>query len=99
MGLCGSAPAILLLYPFVESKDDDVDDGLRTNQALFKCQVRVRLGSSGLGGLLRFRMIIYDAFDWAQLNPDESSELIRLIPKIYGRVRMSLTRAHAHERT
>ena len=38
MDLCGSAGTIPLLYPFVESKDDDVDDGLHTNQALFKCE-------------------------------------------------------------
>ena len=37
MDLCGSALASPFLYPFVESKDDDVDDGLRQNQAQFKC--------------------------------------------------------------
>ena len=35
MDLCGSA--IPFMYPFVESKDKDVDNGQRTNQALFKC--------------------------------------------------------------
>ena len=45
-----------------------------------KCQVSI--GSSGcIGGLLLFAD---DAFDSAQLNPDESSQLIHLIRENYG---------------
>ena len=47
-------------------------------------------------GLIRIRTPPFsdEAFDWAQLNPDESSEFIQLIRKKYGWVRMTLTRAH-----
>ena len=55
------------------------------NLGLFVTHVRVpcrsRARSIGLFRIRRTHPFSDDAFDWAQLNLDESSELIRLIRK------------------
>ena len=75
------------------------DHGFLVAQSWTKSDANRVLGARSTG-LIRIRTppLLYDTFDWAQLNPDESSELIHLIRKSYVRVRMSLTRAHTHER-
>ena len=64
------------------------DHGFLVAQSWTKSDANRVLGARSIG-LIRIRRtpaLSYDAFDWAQLNPDESSELIHVSRK---KLRMS----------
>ena len=70
-----------------------ISNSKKSNLGMSPDTAQSRACSIGLIRIRRTRTLSDDEFDSGQLNPDESSELIQLIRKIYGWVQMSLTRA------